>query len=139
MCIVIVRKKKKRKNWNFPYRFWEYFFSGRFSTNGRWPLSRAWRTRGVFTCRICRALDARRALRCDLATVLLKNYKMNEEAKKINNRKKRKDESCQSCCNLEHMSMWFICLWFDFLVLKFFLLNKAPLQVDIYRTTVFNF
>ena len=30
--------------------------------------SRARRTRGVFTCRVCRALDARR----DLATVLLK-------------------------------------------------------------------
>ena len=30
-------------------------------------------TRGVFTCRVCRALDARRALRYDLATVLLKD------------------------------------------------------------------
>ena len=33
--------------------------------------SRAQRTRGVFNCRVCRALDTRRALRCDLATVLL--------------------------------------------------------------------
>ena len=31
--------------------------------------SRARRTRGVFTCRV---LDARRALQCDLATVLLR-------------------------------------------------------------------
>ena len=34
--------------------------------------SRVRRTRGVFTCRVRRALDVRRALRCDLATVLLR-------------------------------------------------------------------
>ena len=28
---------------------------------------------GVFTCHVCRTLDARRALQCDLATVLLKS------------------------------------------------------------------
>ena len=33
--------------------------------------SRARRTWGVFTCRVCRTLDARRALQCDLSTVLL--------------------------------------------------------------------
>ena len=38
------------------------------STNAR-------RRQGVFTCRVRRALDARRALRCDLAIVLLKNMK----------------------------------------------------------------
>ena len=37
---------------------------GEYSTNAR-------RSRGVFPCRVRRALDARRALRCDLATVLL--------------------------------------------------------------------
>ena len=35
--------------------------------------SRAQRTRGVFTCCVRRALDARQALQCDLATVLLTN------------------------------------------------------------------
>ena len=50
---------------NFDRLSWAQEASLKFSTNAR-------RTRGVFTCRVCRALDARRTLRCDLATVLLR-------------------------------------------------------------------
>ena len=48
---------------NFDRLSWAGGASLKFSTNAR-------RMRGVFTCRIRRALYARRALRCDLATVL---------------------------------------------------------------------